>query len=84
MALLTAYAWFTLGLGTRSGWLTVALGLLYGAMYLVLSAEDQALLLGSVLAFLAVAAVMWGTRDEDWGAAFGTPKPRSGPPERGG
>ena len=50
--------------------------LLYGVMYLILSAEDQALLMGSVLAFVAVAATMWGTRHEDWGAAFGALKLR--------
>ncbi len=76
MALLTAYAWSALGLGRRSWRLTAALGALYGVMYLILSAEDQALLMGSVLAFAAVAATMWGTRNEDWGAAFGALKLR--------
>lgn len=74
VALLTAYAWSVLGLGRRSWRLTAALGLLYGVMYLILSAEDQALLMGSVLAFAAVAATMWGARHEDWGAAFGALK----------
>ncbi len=80
VALLTAYGWSALGLGRRSWRPTAAfsgaLGLLYGVMYLILSAEDQALLMGSVLAFVAVAATMWGTRHEDWGAAFGALKLR--------
>ena len=71
VALLTAYAWSALGLGWWSWRMTAALGLLYGVMYLILSAEDQALLMGSVLAFLTVSATMWSTRNEDWGAAFG-------------
>ena len=80
IALLTFYAWFPLRLGPRSGWLTLALGLLYGVVYLILSAEEQALLMGAVLAFLVVAATMWGTRNEDWSTTFGSAKPRSGPP----
>jgi inner membrane protein len=75
IGLLTAYAWSALGLGRRSwrlpGAFSGALGLLYGVMYLILSAEEQALLMGAMLAFLTVAATMWGTRKEDWGATFG-------------
>jgi inner membrane protein len=77
-ALLTLYAWFPLRLGQRSGWLTLALGVLYGVVYLILSAEEQALLMGAVLAFMVVAATMWGTRNEDWSATFGSLKPKSG------
>jgi inner membrane protein len=76
IALLTAYAWFALRLGPRSGWLTMALGLLYVVVYLILSSEGQALLMGAVLAFLAVAATMWGTRNEDWSVTFGKPEPK--------
>ena len=75
IALLTAYAWFALRLGPRSGWLTLALGLLYLVVYLILSSEGQALLMGAVLAFVAVAATMWGTRNEDWSVTFGRPDP---------
>ena len=32
--------------------------------------------MGSVLAFAAVSATMWGTRHKDWGAAFGALKLR--------
>jgi inner membrane protein len=76
IALLTAYAWFALRLGPRSGWLTLALGLLYVVVYLILSSEGQALLMGAVLAFVAVAAAMWGTRNEDWSVTFGAQKPK--------
>jgi inner membrane protein len=39
---------------------------LYGTMYVMLSSEDSALLLGSVLAFTALASVMIATRRLDW------------------
>jgi hypothetical protein len=40
-------------------------------------------MIGAALAFLTVSATMWGTRDEDWGAAFGALKlrPRTQAPE---
>ena len=76
IGLLTAYAWSALGLERRSWRLTVALGVLYGVMYLILSAEDQALLMGAMLAFVTVAATMWSIRKEDWGATFGALKLR--------
>jgi inner membrane protein len=68
--LLTGYTAFGMGLGQRSAWLAAALGLLYGVMYLVLSTEENVLLMGAVLAFLGIAVTMWGTRNEDWGTAL--------------
>lgn len=43
-----------------------AIGLLYGALFVLLRQEQTALLLGSVLLFLALAAVMAVTRRTDW------------------
>ena len=40
--------------------------LLYGFIYLLLRLEDNALLLGAVASFLAIAAVMYFTRRMDW------------------
>jgi inner membrane protein len=40
--------------------------LLYGFIYLLLRLEDNALLLGAVASFLAIAAVMYFTRNIDW------------------
>jgi inner membrane protein len=40
--------------------------LLYFFIYLLLRLEDNALLVGAVTSFLAVAAVMYFTRDIDW------------------
>lgn len=39
---------------------------LYGALYLMLNAEDYALLAGSILLFALLAGVMVGTRRVDW------------------
>jgi inner membrane protein len=40
--------------------------LLYGLIYFLLRLEDNALLVGAVASFLAVAAVMYFTRRIDW------------------
>ena len=46
--------------------------LLYFFIYILLRLEDNALLVGAVASFLAVAAVMYFTRDLDWyGAIIG-------------
>jgi inner membrane protein len=39
---------------------------LYGALYILLRSEDMALLLGAVLLFCILAAVMIVTRRVDW------------------
>lgn len=54
----------------RSAWLaagfTVGLGVLYGAIYVILLSEQNALLMGSLLLFALLACVMIGTRTVDW------------------
>ncbi|MBK7049892.1 MAG: cell envelope integrity protein CreD [Rhodoferax sp.] len=45
---------------------TAALSLLYGALFGILRSEQNALLLGSLLLFVALAALMLGTRRIDW------------------
>jgi len=40
--------------------------LLYGLIYILLRLEDQALLVGSVASFLAIAAAMYFTRSMNW------------------
>lgn len=44
----------------------VGLGLLYAAMYVLMTLEDFALLAGSVVAFAVIAATMIATRRIDW------------------
>ncbi|HUF86645.1 MAG TPA: inner membrane CreD family protein [Thermohalobaculum sp.] len=62
VALLTAYCWSGLRLGPRAGWVTLALAALYAIMYPIVLAREHTLLMGAVLAFLLVAALMWGAR----------------------
>ena len=44
----------------------VALTMLYGALYGLLSSESNALVMGSILLFAILAAVMVATRKVDW------------------
>lgn len=65
-ALLTFYGCFVLR-GLRAGLVFGgAIGLLYGALFLLLRMEQSALVLGSVLLFAVLAAVMFATRRIDW------------------
>lgn len=66
IALITLFGWFGLKLGPRTGVLFVLLVVLYAVLYLILQSTDYALLAGSTLAFVALAATMWMTRNEDW------------------
>ena len=66
IALLTYYLRYPLASLART---TVFAGLftaLYGSLYVLLKSEDHALLLGSLLVFAALAAVMALTRKLDW------------------
>jgi len=64
--LLTLFGWLGLSLGRRSLVLGAILVLVYAVLYLILQSEDYALLAGSTLAFLAIAATMFATRNEEW------------------
>ncbi|MDA8483965.1 cell envelope integrity protein CreD [Pseudomonas resinovorans] len=61
----------------RGGGFTLALAALYGMLYGLLSAEDYALLMGSLLVFGLLACVMVLTRKLDWYGVGRTP-PASG------
>ena len=85
IAFLTASAATVLLLSINAGWIfsSRALGLrafavftpLYALIYLMLRLEDNALLVGAVASFLAVAAVMYFTRKLDWYSSLsGTPR----------
>lgn len=64
--LLTFYGCFVLR-GVRSGLaFGAAIGALYGALFALLRMEQSALVLGSVLLFAVLAAVMVATRRMDW------------------
>lgn len=51
-----------------------ALAALYGLLYVILRAEDHALLMGSVLVFACLALAMIATRRVDWYAIGATPQ----------
>lgn len=70
--LLALFSWAGLKLGRRVWVLTALLTALYAVMYLILHSSDYALLAGSTLAFIAIAATMIITRNEDW---YGPPRP---------
>jgi inner membrane protein involved in colicin E2 resistance len=77
-------------LSTNAGWvfssrslgfraLTV-FSLLYTLIYLLLRLEDDALLIGAVASFLAVAAAMYFTRSIDWYSSLSLPNISKEPP----
>ncbi|GAA0314210.1 cell envelope integrity protein CreD [Sphingomonas oligophenolica] len=69
ISLLTFYSAAVLASWKRGLFIALLLSALYGILYLLLSLEDLSLLAGSVLLFLALAAVMYLTRGIDWGGA---------------
>lgn len=66
VALLGAYAAAVLRSTARAAVFAGVLALLYGYLYVLLQAEDYALLLGSIGLFLILALVMLITRRVDW------------------
>ena len=63
----------------RAAGFAVMLTALYGVLYCLLASEDSAFLMGSLLLFSVLAAVMWFTRKLDW---YGLTLPRAEPLER--
>ncbi len=55
----------------------VIFSLLYGLIYMLLRLEDNALLVGAIASFLAVAAAMYFTRSIDWYGSLPGPQPQS-------
>lgn len=66
IGLLTAYSSAVLGSRARAGFVGALLVALYGVLYVLLSLEAYSLLIGSLLLFAALAAVMYLTRGVDW------------------
>jgi inner membrane protein len=78
VGLISAYAASILGSLANSAIVTLILGALYGMLYVILKSEDYALLMGCLLLFGALAAVMLVTRHVDWyglGPRDPTPRP---------
>jgi len=66
VSLIGFYVCFVLRSVMRGFGFTLGLSLLYGLLFGLLSAEDYALLMGSVLLFSILAVVMMLTRNIDW------------------
>jgi inner membrane protein len=64
--MMTLYARSLLETWTRSAYMGLVMALLYLIMYLTLNAEDWALLIGSIAAFVITGVVMFLTRKLDW------------------
>ncbi|MDR3019392.1 MAG: cell envelope integrity protein CreD [Treponema sp.] len=64
--MLILYASSLLESWARSGYMALVMALLYLILYLTLNAEDWALLIGSIAAFLICGLVMFLTRKLDW------------------
>lgn len=66
IGLLTAYSAAVLGGWQRASMIGGMLAGLYATLYVLLSLEAWSLMIGSVLLFLALAAVMYATRNIEW------------------
>ena len=73
VALLGYYVGHVLHSFRRGAGFAVSLASLYGLLYVLLRAEDHALLMGSLLVFAALAATMVATRRVDWYAVAANP-----------
>jgi inner membrane protein len=79
VVLLTAYSAAVLGSRGRAGTIAGLLVALYAVLYVLLSLEDYSLLIGSVLLFAALAAIMYLTRNLEWGARTVAVEPEPAP-----
>jgi inner membrane protein len=71
--LTSLYAVSALASVARAAVLCAILSALYGLLYIILNAEDYALLIGSILLFAALAATMFVTRKINWYALASAP-----------
>ena len=67
IGLITAYSAAVLKSWKRAGYIGGLLTALYAVLYILLSLEAYSLLIGSLMLFAALAAVMYATRNLDWG-----------------
>ena len=75
VGLLSCYSAAVLRSWRRAGAVAALLTGLYAVLYVLLSLEAYALLIGSLLLFAALAALMYFTRDVDWRHAGGRVDP---------
>jgi len=67
IGLITAYSAAVLKSWRRAGYIAGLLTALYAVLYILLSLEAYSLLIGALMLFAALAAVMYVTRHLDWG-----------------
>ncbi len=67
IGLITSYSAAVLKSWRRAGFILALLTSLYALLYVLLSLEAFSLLIGSLMLFLALAAVMYLTRNIEWG-----------------
>ncbi len=79
VALLGYYVGHVLRSFRRGAGFAALLSALYGLLYVLLRAEDHALLAGSILVFTALAAAMVATRRVDWYALAANPPATEAP-----
>ncbi|MFM9978755.1 MAG: cell envelope integrity protein CreD [Sphingomonadaceae bacterium] len=79
IGLITAYSAAVLGSRRRAAYIAGLLTALYAVLYILLSLEAFALLIGALMLFVALAVVMYVTRNLDWGGRQGEPAPPAGP-----
>jgi inner membrane protein len=81
VSLIGYYVAHVLGSWQRGSAIGAMLAALYAVLYVILHSEDNALLMGSVLLFALLAAIMVGTRKVDWyGLGESLHNARSGKP----
>jgi inner membrane protein len=68
IGLISAYSASVLKSWRRANYVGTLLIALYAVLYILLSLEAYSLLIGSLMLFLALAGVMYATRNLDWGA----------------
>lgn len=68
IGLLTAYSAAVLGTWKRAGFVGAMLAGLYSLLFVLLGIERYSLVIGAMLLFLALAGIMYGTRNIDWSA----------------
>ena len=64
--LVTSYAWSVLGSVSRAASMGAVISGLYAFLYVLISLEDFALLVGALALFLVLAALMYTTRRVNW------------------
>lgn len=83
VGLISAYANWVFASRTYGLRALAAFSMLYSLIYLLLRLEDQALLIGAIVSFAAIATVMYFTRHLDWYGSVAAPAAEAGTPSGG-